>query len=221
MTPPNSQPSSLKRHLLAILQREFDFASPPAPSPQPPAFAPSDPASRPAPREEELTRDARALLKGIGEAQLAQQIRVRWNPRLRSTAGRAYRARNLVELNPSLLTVAFDEVDRTLRHELAHLVAYRRARKRRIAPHGPEWRAACDELGIPGEHRCHTLDFPRARQRRQFAYVCPHCGREIRRVRRIRVQVACYPCCKTHNRGRFSSNFILLERPLLPSEDRP
>lgn len=220
--PPHSPSSSTpKRHLLAILQREFDFAAPPAPLPQLEVLAAPEPAPTPAPREEELTHGARALLKAIGETQLAQQIRVRWNPRLRSTAGRAYRARTLVELNPALLTVAGDEVDRTLRHELAHLVAYRRARKKRIAPHGPEWRAACNELGIPGEHRCHTLDFPRSRQRRQFAYVCPHCGREIRRVRRIRVQVACYPCCKTHNRGRFSSVFVLQERPLPPNDDRP
>lgn len=219
---PHHAPTTFKRRLLAAFQREFDFgcAVPPARETVIPAARP-DPAPPTAPREEELTRTARILLQAIGETQLAQNVRVHWNPRLRSTAGRAYRARTRVELNPALVTVEGDELDRTLRHELAHLVAYRRARKRRIAPHGPEWQDACCDLGIPGENRCHTLDFPRGRQRRQFAYVCLHCGKEIRRVRRIRVQVACYSCCRAHNQGRFSPAFALQERRLNQDEEHP
>lgn len=230
MKAPKPQASTtFKSRLAAALQWEFNFDSVPftlprkekAPAPPPLAPPPPAPAPGPAAGDGALTATARALLQGIGETALAQQVSVRWNPRLRSTAGRAYRSRNLVELNPALLTVPGDEIDRTLRHELAHLVAYRRARKRRIAPHGPEWRDACTELGIPGEHRCHTLDFPRARQRRNYAYICLHCGREIRRVRRIRVPVACFPCCKTYNQGRFSASFTLQERPIPPSDTLP
>ena len=216
-------PSTWKRKISDFFQREFDFIAPVLPprilEKQPAAEIHPVPVAREA-KDEELTRGARTLLESIGESLLAQNIRVRWNPRLRSTAGRAYRTRSLVELNPALLGVENDEIDRTLRHELAHLVAYRRARKRRIAPHGPEWREACAALGIPGENRCHTLDFPRSRQRRHFAYVCLHCGKEIRRVRRIRGQVACFYCCKAHNRGRFSSEFALQERQLIEDEDR-
>jgi SprT protein len=214
-------PSTWKRRLSAAIQREFDFAATPPPGIRQRIAAPEPRSLAPEPQDQELTASARALLESIGENQLAQNIRVRWNSRLRSTAGRAYRARHLVELNPALLRVPEDEIDRTLRHELAHLVAYRQARKRSIAPHGPEWRAACNALGIPGEDRCHALDFPRSRQRRHFAYVCSHCGREIHRVRRIRVQVACFHCCKRYNQGRFSVAFALHERQLEPDEESP
>jgi len=201
------------------LQREFDFATPrqlgSSPSPAPPLESESSPPSS----NEELTGVARSLLTSIGETRLAGSVEASWNPRLRTTAGRAFRHYALVEVNPALLQVSAAEVDRTLKHELAHLVAYRRARGRKIEPHGPEWKAACAELGIPGEDRCHNLSFPRIRQRRKYAYRCPNCTKEIFRVRRIRGEAACYDCCRAYNGGRFSSSFVLLERRLHPGEN--
>ena len=67
---------------------------------------------------------------------------------MRSTAGMAYPRRSLVTLNPRLREFGDEEVDRTLRHELAHLLAHHRAGRRRIAPHGPEWARACRDLGL-------------------------------------------------------------------------
>ena len=65
----------------------------------------------------------------------------------------------LISLNPRLCEHGADEIDRTLRHELAHLLAQFRAGRRRILPHGAEWREACRDLGIADEKRCHTLPF--------------------------------------------------------------
>ena len=57
-----------------------------------------------------------------------------------------------MELNPRLKQLPVpqraSEIRRTLRHELAHLVAYVRAGRRRIKPHGEEWKQACKDLGI-------------------------------------------------------------------------
>ena len=59
---------------------------------------------------------------------------------INDTAGRAWQGKNRVELNPRLHECPEGEIDRTLRHELAHLIAYFRASRfglrRRIDPHG-------------------------------------------------------------------------------------
>src|SRR5205823_4961165 len=123
---------------------------------------------------DELAETARALLRGIGCDALAARVQVRWNPRMRTTAGLARYADSLVILNPKLAQFGMDEIDRTLRHELAHLVAKFRAGRRRIAPHGVEWKAACRELVLPGEPRCHDLPLPRAQRRAKHFYRCPN-----------------------------------------------
>src|SRR5688572_2970527 len=105
----------------------------------------------------DLENRARQLLAGLRCESLAAQVRVRWNSRMRSTAGTALASKSLITLNPRLREFGDEEVDRTLRHELAHLLAHFRAGRRRIAAHGPEWQQACRDLGLVDEKRCHTL----------------------------------------------------------------
>lgn len=157
----------------------------------------------------ELEAGASALLREAGAARIAHSVRVVWNPRLKTAAGRAdYRAK-MISLNPRLHDHGATEIDRTLRHELAHFLAQFRAGRRRISPHGPEWRAACRELGIAAELRCHTLPFPISQRPRRFLYKCPNCQRDFPRVRRIRRVIACLACCRAHNRGEFDPKFRL------------
>jgi len=108
--------------------------------------------------------------------------------------------------NPRLREHDAAEIDRTLRHELAHLLAHFRAGRRRVAPHGAEWRKACRDLGIGDESRTHALPFPIQRRLRRFLYECPRCGKEFPRVRRIKRAVACLDCCRKFNRGKFESS---------------
>jgi SprT protein len=105
--------------------------------------------------------------------------------------------------------VVNDEIERTLRHELAHLLAQWRAGRRRIAPHGSEWRQACRDLGIADEARCHNLPFATKKFAPRFVYVCPNCKEKFLRVRRIRRAIACLACCRKHNRGNFNPRFRL------------
>jgi len=107
-----------------------------------------------APDIDALTQCARSLLAEIGAVELAKTVQVRWHRRLSSTAGSADIRGALVNLNPRLADLGPEEIDRTLRHELAHLVARARAGRRRIAPHGAEWKQACIALGLNGERRC-------------------------------------------------------------------
>jgi SprT protein len=160
-------------------------------------------------RDVDLEREARKLLHTAGAERIAISVRVEWNPRLRSCAGRAIFREKLVSLNPRLREHGAAEIDRTLRHELAHLLAQHRAGRRRILPHGPEWRAACSDLGIGDETRCHNLPFPSHARRRRFLYKCPNCLVDFPRVRPIKRVVACLACCRAHNRGRFSGKFRL------------
>ena len=158
-------------------------------------------------RNIDLQQTARELLRANGAARIAE-VRVEWNSRLKTAAGRADYRQKLISLNPRLSEHPA-EIDRTLRHELAHLLAQFRAGRRRILPHGDEWREACRDLGIKGERRCHNLPFPVRRYVARFVYRCPNCRQEFPRVRRVRRAVACLACCRAHNGGEFDARFRL------------
>jgi predicted SprT family Zn-dependent metalloprotease len=183
------------------------------------AFRPGAKASAPAlPRthadaDADIESAARSLLSSIGCDALAAHVRVVWNPRMRSTAGMAYPRKQLVTLNPRLREFGHEEVDRTLRHELAHLLAHHRAGRRRIAPHGPEWAQACRDLGLADERRCHDLPLPRRKMTARHFYRCPHCALELQRVRPLRHKSACLACCRRHSGGDYDERFRFIKEP--------
>ena len=155
-----------------------------------------------------LLKTARELLCSLGAKRIATELRVEWNSRLKTAAGRADHRQKLISLNPRLVEHPA-EIDRTLRHELAHILAQFRAGRRRISPHGPEWQQACRDLGIADEKRCHTLPFPTKSYAPRFIYRCPNCRRDFPRVRKIKRTVACLACCRAHNGGEFDVRFRL------------
>lgn len=148
--------------------------------------------------------------RAFGLHELAKKVRVKWNGRMRTTAGRAWWPSRCIEMNPKLIHFSQADTWRTLKHEFAHLMAYERSGRRSIEPHGPEWRAACAELGIPNEQAYHTLPFKSRRMKRNYAYACPTCLTVIARVRPFRRPVACYTCCKKYNGGDFHERFRLI-----------
>ena len=160
-------------------------------------------------RDHALEEKSRTLLRQLGAAKLARDVRVEWNPRMKSAAGRADYRERLISLNPLLRDHGIEEIDRTLRHELAHLLAQFQVGRRRIAPHGPEWREACRALDIAAEARCHNLPFASKSFAPRFIYRCPNCRQEFPRVRRIRRVIACLACCRKHNGGDFDPRFRL------------
>ena len=159
-------------------------------------------------RNADLETKARELLRAMGAARIATELCVEWNSRLKTSAGRADYRQKLISLNPRLLEHPA-EIDRTVRHEVAHILAQFRAGRRRILPHGDEWRAACRDLGIADEKRCHNLPFPVSARARRYLYRCPNCKCDFHRVRRIRRTVACLACCRAHNGGEFDARFRL------------
>ena len=183
--------------LVARVRRE-----PPASAPQPPIVSKGG--------DTVLTAQARELLRELNCAGLVARVTVRWNSRMRTTAGLANYQHSLVTLNPKL--AQFDaEINTTLRHELAHLLAHHRAGRRRIAPHGAEWKQACRDLGLPDEKRCHDLPLPRRKVAPKHIYQCPGCRIDIHRVKPFRRKVACLACCRAHSRGRYDDKFRLVK----------
>jgi SprT protein len=150
------------------------------------------------------------LLRSLGAAQISRELCVEWNSRLKTAAGRVDYRQKFISLNPRLFEHP-GEIDRTLRHELAHILAQFRARRRRILPHGMEWREACHDLGITGEKRCHNLPFPAKTYPARYIYRCPNCQRDFPRVRRVKRAVACLACCRAHNGGEFDARFRLVQ----------
>ena len=159
--------------------------------------------------DNELTEKCRIRASVLGLDPLADQIKVFWNLRLSSTAGLAHHINAQIDLNPRLERFAPEEPERTLLHELAHLIAHFRASGRRIQPHGQEWQSACSELGIPGEKRCHDLPLANRVIKRKLAYRCRCCGIIVPRVRKLSRDSACYPCCQKYNSGGYSRRFLL------------
>lgn len=154
----------------------------------------------------ELTRQCRYWLNDLGLTGASTLVKVDWNERLQSTAGYASYPAWKIELNPKLIGFP-GQVERTLKHELAHLIAYHRAGRRRIDPHGSEWREACAHLGIADEKACHHLPLPRRQVKRPLAYRCPNCGYVMHRVRKFRRATACLSCCNQHSGGQFDVRF--------------
>jgi predicted SprT family Zn-dependent metalloprotease len=160
-------------------------------------------------RDEGLQQQCRDMAAGLGMPRLAGTLSVYWNPRMRSAAGRAFLQVRRIELNPLLREHGEGEVERTLKHELAHLIVHEQY-GRRCKPHGPEWQLACAALGIPGEISRHALPLPRRTLARKFQYRCPSCEATVSRVRPLRGSTACFRCCRNHNAGVYTERFRLI-----------
>ena len=145
------------------LRREAKTVPPPRLIIEEPPPASPEPAALTEGRDGVLETEARELLDGLGLHEGVAKLRIVWNPKLRSTAGYAKWPQWIIELNPRLREFE-GQIERTMKHELAHLIAYARAGRKRIEPHGPEWQKACAQIGIPNESARHTLPLPRSKQ---------------------------------------------------------
>jgi len=144
--------------------------------------------------------DARVTLPPVAELErraadlfaawrvLDTKVTVEWNERLTTTAGRAFVRKGHIELNPTLLARAPDQVDVVLVHEAAHIAAYRLFGGN-IPHHGRHWRGLMRLAGLPPDV---THDIPvddlvarrpaaKGRRRRASWYlrVCEACGDRV------------------------------------------
>ncbi|MFK7851978.1 MAG: SprT-like domain-containing protein [Akkermansiaceae bacterium] len=161
--------------------------------------------------DSEMTRWCQQQARSLKLPELSRKVSVSWNPRMRTTAGRAMWPSRKIEINPKIKQFSDHEVWRTLKHEFAHLVAYERSGRKRIRPHGIEWQTACSDLGIPRETTTHSLPLKGRRMKKKFTYTCPSCLIETQRVRPFKRVVACYTCCRKFNSGQYHDRFRLVK----------
>ena len=105
------------------------------------------------------------------------RLDVVWNDRLTTTAGRAFQRKGRIELNPTLLARAPDQVPVVLAHEAAHIAAFRLFGAR-IPPHGRHWRSLMRLAGLAPEvtHKIPTRGIRAERRRYVFLRMCERCG---------------------------------------------
>jgi predicted SprT family Zn-dependent metalloprotease len=122
------------------------------------------------------------MLEASGFADLP----VEWNPRLKTTAGRArFRRRPedkvllpyTIQLNVCLRTEGPEATKKTFLHELAHVIAGHGE------GHGPRWKAICRQLGGTGE-RCHEYDTMQ-RTGNKVVGKCERCDFKVIRTRKL------------------------------------
>lgn len=149
-------------------------------------------------RDPILEEIGKILLIQIGHHNKAKKLKVYWYPRLRSTAGLAHVKSNTICLNPKLVAISSSEVQRTLRHELAHLIGG--------SEHGVKWHKACAALGIPDETTKHSLPL-KIKIKKPYLYECPECNSKVKRIKPFSTPSACIKCCKKHNNGKYKAKY--------------
>lgn len=104
-----------------------------------------------------------------------------------AVAGRAYYYKHMINLNSVLLVENGQKfIDRTVAHEVAHLIAYR-VYGDKIRPHGREWASVMNTFGLEAS-RCHTYDVTRARRGKSFSYSCACRKWQLTSIRHKRAQ---------------------------------
>lgn len=121
------------------------------------------------------------------------------------TAGRAHWTSNSIVLNGILFNENKDKfLARTIPHEVAHLVAYKKYSTpyRSPKPHGQEWKHVMRVFGCE-ESRCHSYDTTNSAQqvRQRYELKCKGCGKTyqitsilVNRIRNANRKYSCNLC---------------------------
>tara|TARA_R110002096_G_scaffold428402_1_gene640035 strand:- start:163 stop:663 length:501 start_codon:yes stop_codon:yes gene_type:complete len=110
----------------------------------------------------------------------------------------------LIELSKPLTELnSKEEVLDTILHEIAHALDFQ---IRGFSNHDYIWRKIAKGIGCNGE-RCYdrnTVNLPEAK----YTLKCNGCEKTTTRHRKPKRGMACGSCCRKHNNGRYSSDYI-------------
>lgn len=99
--------------------------------------------------------------------------------------------------------------ENTLRHEIAHAIDFE---TRGTSDHGRIWKAIARKVLCDAE-RCYSSDSIKITEETKYTVVCDNCGKKEpshKRIPKIEMgSVACGKCCRKHNNGKFSKDYIL------------
>lgn len=155
-----------------------------------------------------------------GVPDLADKISVRWNKRLRTTHGRAFRRSNLIELSAFHFTHCDDDVNEDcVVHETCHVIINNKYPHAK--PHGPEWKRAMVNCGVE-PNRCYNVNDKgfeavrnyvqqKKRNRKPVVVYCKCGEHRITKNRRTRMRKGRQYICK-RCKARLSFSSIRYER---------
>jgi predicted SprT family Zn-dependent metalloprotease len=119
--------------------------------------------------------------------------------------GRCSYGRKLISLSrPLTLLNSKEKVLDTILHEIAHAL---------LPPemgHSKRWKIKAREIGCDGNrlYRTDEVVMPPAK----IVYECPFCKKSVNAYKIFRTEKACGECCRRHNGGKFSRQFILKKK---------
>lgn len=146
---------------------------------------------------------------------------LRWNPRLRTSAGRfSPGSRNPLRPRNPLIEVASylreleggdKHIRDTLLHEMVHYLLWH---EKKPYGHTPEFHSILKKVGASRYNPVPKLSPVK------YWYVCGHCRVRIPARRKLS-DTACLACCEKWNGGRFSSRYLLKILPAACSGELP
>jgi predicted SprT family Zn-dependent metalloprotease len=95
-------------------------------------------------------------------------------------------------------------VRNTILHEIAHALQFD---KSGYMSHDFEWKRIAKSIGCDGE-RCFGDDVNMPTSK--YTLLCETCGNETPKHRIPKLSYACGKCCKQHNGGKFSTDYIMI-----------
>jgi len=155
---------------------------------------------RPLPGRTVLAAIADRLGQAWGYPALGRTVKTVYNPRLRSSLGRAILAGRpedcRVELNTHLLRKHPQELLGVVAHELAHVVVH--LRYGAVPPHGQHFRTlmCAVHFSAAATHNLPIRRLPRRRRSYLYLHCCSDCGYRFT-ARKVRRDVYCLACGPT------------------------
>jgi len=158
--------------------------------------------------------DLKVIFQKINDAHFDSRlplIELKWNSRLRVSAGRFFPGKRKYLIRPAsppVIEIAsylseevngIDLIEDTLAHEMIHYWLWF---DRKPYGHTPEFYFKMKEMGVSRYN-----PVPRERAHK-YIYACPSCEVEFK-ARRKWKSSACFECCKKYSMGYFDKKFIL------------
>lgn len=124
--------------------------------------------------------------------------RFRWDNAKRQAGITRHQTRIISLSKPIARLNPLEEVRDTILHEIAHALA---------GPgegHGREWQRIAREIGGSGERMSFAKTPPAP-----YTVWCARCGRQAKRFRKSNKKQACPRCCRVHNGGQYSPDYLV------------
>ena len=99
-----------------------------------------------------------------------------------------------------------ERIINTILHEIAHALDYN---ERGYSAHDSTWRRIAMNIGCTAE-RCSSGSGVDKSKFMKWLVKCPSCDYKHYRARKTRRVSACNKCCKKHNNGRYSSDYVFI-----------